>query len=165
MGLEASPTTLKRSWGSFSSNLNNLRSHSDKTWRNKSVLRKSSLEHTPYNNQEKKITVQQKLSMCSSIEGLTYLRIKDVFCYVTLGGTTNKKDYIQIQEWVRRSVESSFRQQKLQWDIPKIIIQSESERGNLFIERVYQYKMEHYPMMAKACINWATLHSDRIIFN
>jgi hypothetical protein len=139
-----------------------LNSNSDQCWRNKSVFhRKNTIS---YNSAEKNFILNQKISLNTSIEDKQYLCIKTVFKYVTLGGEINKKDYIELQEWVRRSVESYFRQYKLEWDIPKIIVESRNENGSMRIDRIYHYNLKHYPMIAKACINWANLHKSNIIF-
>ncbi len=145
----------------FQTDPKRLNSNSDPCWRKKSAFKKNTIL---YNSIENNFILNQKLTLKTSLENKSYLCIKSVFRYVTLGGEINKKDYIELQEWVRRSVESYFRQHKQEWDIPKIIVSAENENGSTRIDRIYHYKLVHYPMIAKACINWANLHKSNIIF-
>lgn len=108
---------------------------------------------------------KHSISTSKSLDNTPYVSVKDVFYYVTLGGSVKQRDLIEIQEWVRRSVESHYRSQKKEWDIKKIYItNSRSFEGSSNITRINQYRPEHYPLMAKACINWATNHLNKIMY-
>ena len=136
------------------------KSQSDNNWRSKEVISAPSVEcNTPQFNHTFRISTSY------SISNKEYIDVEKVFYYVTLGGVINKKDMIEVQEWVRRSVDAYTRNKKNNDEIERVYIRvSRPFDGKDDVYQVRRYMPEHYSAIAKGCINWATMNTHKITY-
>jgi len=153
-----------RIWCDPSWNMSNTKfetkSQSVNNWRSKEVISAPSVEcNTPQFNHTFRI------SKSYSISNKEYIDVEKVFYYVTLGGVINKKDMIEVQEWVRRSVDAYTRNKKNNDEIERVYIRvSRPFDGKDDVYQVRRYMPEHYSAIAKGCINWATMNTHKITY-
>ena len=151
-------------WCDSSWNMSNTKletkSQSDNNWRSKEVISAPSVEcNTPQFNHTFRISTSY------SISNKEYIDVEKVFYYVTLGGVINKKDMIEVQEWVRRSVDAYTRNKKNNDEIERVYIRvSRPFDGKDDVYQVRRYMPEHYSAIAKGCINWATMNTHKITY-
>jgi len=153
-----------RIWCDPSWNMSNTKfetkSQIDNNWRCKEVISAPSVEcNTPQFNHTFSISTSY------SISNKEYIDVEKVFYYVTLGGVINKKDMIEVQEWVRRSVDAYTRNKKNKDEIDNVYIRvSRPFDGKDDVYQVRRYMPEHYSAIAKGCINWATMNTHKITY-
>lgn len=100
-----------------------------------------------------------------SISNKEYIDVEKVFYYVTLGAIVNKKDMLEVREWVRRSVESFIRSSKKSIELEQVYIRvSRPFDGKDDIYQVTRYMPEHYSAIAKGCINWAASNNTKLLY-
>ena len=147
------------SW-TMSNNKFETSSQSDKNWRNKDVISAPPVEcNTPIFNHNFNISTSY------SISNKEFVDVERVFHYVTLGGIINKKDMLEVREWVRRSVDAYNRSRKITTEIEKVYVRvSRPFDGKDDVYQIRRYMPEHYSAIAKGCINWATLNTHKITY-
>ncbi len=147
------------SW-KMSNNRFETQSQTDKNWRNKDAISVPKVEcNTPVFDHSFKIATSY------SVSNKEYVDVENVFYYVTLGGIVNKKDMIEVREWVRRSVDAYNRNLKKTTEIEYVYVRvSRPFDGKDDIYQIRRYMPEHYSSIAKGCINWATLNSHKISY-
>lgn len=147
------------SW-TMSNNKFETSSQSDKNWRNKDVISAPPVEcNTPIFNHNFNISTSY------SISNKEFVDVERVFHYVTLGGIINKKDMLEVREWVRRSVDAYNRSKKITTEIEKVYVRvSRPFDGKDDVYQIRRYMPEHYSAIAKGCINWATLNTHKITY-
>ena len=147
------------SW-TMSNNKFETSSQSDKNWRNKDVISAPPVEcNTPIFNHNFNISTSY------SISNKEFVDVERVFHYVTLGGVVNKKDMLEVREWVRRSVDAYNRSRKITTEIEKVYVRvSRPFDGKDDVYQIRRYMPEHYSAIAKGCINWATLNTHKITY-
>ena len=147
------------SW-TMSNNKFETSSQSDKNWRNKDVISAPPVEcNTPIFNHNFNISTSY------SISNKEFVDVERVFHYVTLGGIINKKDMLEVREWVRRSVDAYNRSRKITTEIEKVYVRvSRPFDGKDDVYQIRRYMPEHYSAIAKGCINWATMNTHKITY-
>jgi hypothetical protein len=132
----------------------------DKDWRHARNIEPPSVEcNTPQFNHS------FTLSTSYSMSNKEYIDVEKVFIYVTLGATLTKQDMNDVREWVRRSVDSFNRTRKNKEELENIYIRvSRPFDGKDDVYQVKRYMPEHYPAIAKACINWAVANNNKLIY-
>lgn len=147
------------SW-TMSNNKFETSSQSDKNWRNKDVISAPPVEcNTPIFNHNFNISTSY------SISNKEFVDVERVFHYVTLGGVVNKKDMLEVREWVRRSVDAYNRSRKITTEVEKVYVRvSRPFDGKDDVYQIRRYMPEHYSAIAKGCINWATLNTHKITY-
>jgi len=147
------------SWNMSSTNFD-AKSHIDNNWRKKEVISAPSVE---CNTAQFDHTF--RISTAYSISNKEYIDVERVFYYVTLGGIINKQDMIEVQEWVRRSVDAYNRMKKKTDEIEKVYVRvTRPFDGKDEVYQVRRYMPEHYSAIAKGCINWATMNTHKITY-
>lgn len=132
----------------------------DMNWRKKNDTKPLSVEcNIPYFNKT------FHLATSYSISNKEYIDVEKVFYYVTLGAIVNKKDMLEVREWVRRSVESFNRVNKKSVELEKVYIRvSRPFDGKDDVYQVIRYMPEHYSAIAKGCINWAVANNTKLLY-
>ena len=151
------------SWDISKTRFENCEKTKKQTWRknSSSVVITPSIEcNTPYFNHTFSITTSY------SISNKEFIDVEKVFYYVTLGGIINPTDLSDLREWVRRSVDSFNRAAKKSTELETVYIRiSRPFDGKDDIYKVRRYMPEHYPAIAKGCINWAVMNNEKINYS